>query len=485
MTFPTRLLLALFITPLLFAQTKYQTDLVAMSPLGFWPLNFNTNDVSGHGNPGAVTGGGTFSANLTSPVEPNSLILTGGSQGFSVPANPIFNLSALQPLTATAWIRTDAQGLGSMVIMGKADPATNTGWALLIDNGDLGGAVNGGRLAFALFASGTPLLVVESTNQVNDGRWRMVTATYDGSGSATGVHLYIDGNNATTTTLANSVGTASILNSSPLTIGNAADGKTPFEGSLSGAALFGVVLTPAQIVQLATDATAARAILGQFVFGGGWYTALYFANGSLNSVTFTVNFIGDDGNPLNVPALNGSSKTITLAAGGSTVLEAPNVGTFAEGYVSVLLPVGVTGYGVFRQSIPGLPDQEAVVPMVYPNVTTLTMVYDEVNSTTGIAIVNPSTVATSITITAEDINGNVIATSASPLVLQPGTKQVGLLKSIVPGLGAVVNNRGIIKFTVPTGGMVVLGLRAKGIALTSIPTVGNRVLFDFAGEQFF
>jgi hypothetical protein len=312
----------------------------------------------------------------------------------------------------------------------------------------------------------------------------MVTATYDGSGSASGVHLYIDGNNATTTTLASAVG-GSILNTAPLTIGNATDGLSPLEGSISGPALFGVALTPAQITQLATDANAAKAILGQFVFGGGWYTALYFANGSLNPVTFTVNFIGDDGNPLNVPALNGTSKTITLAAGGSTVLEAPNVGSFAEGYVSVLLPVGVTGYGVFRQSIPGLPDQEAVVPMVYPNVTTLTMVYDEIISTTGIAIVNASNVATSITITVEDVNGNVIATSVNPLVLQPGTKQVGLLKSIVPGLSGVVGNRGIVKFTVPSGGMVVLGLRAKGIALTSIPTVGNRVLFDFIGEPFF
>ena len=80
-------------------------------------------------------------------------------------------------------------------------------------------------------------------------------------------------------------------------------------------------------MQLAGDSNASRAILGQFVFGGGWYTALYFSNGSVNQVSFTVNFIGDDGNPLNVPSLNGSSKTITLAPGGSTVLEAPNLGS--------------------------------------------------------------------------------------------------------------------------------------------------------------
>ena len=47
-------------------------------------------------------------------------------------------------------------------------------------------------------------------------------------------------------------------------------------------------------MQLAADANAAKAILGQFAFGGGWYSALYFSNGSLNQVSFTVNFIGDE-----------------------------------------------------------------------------------------------------------------------------------------------------------------------------------------------
>ncbi len=484
MTLSSRLFLVLSIAPLLVAQTKYQTDLISMSPLGFWPLNNSSVDVSGHGNTGGPSMGMSFSTNLPPPVEPNFLAFNGGAEVFTVPANALYNLSALQPMTATAWIKTDAQGLGSMVIMSRAD-SNPTGWALLVDNGDLGAPMNGGRLALVFAAIGTPTLVVESTNAVNDGRWRMVTATYDGSGSASGVHLYIDGNNTATTTLVNTVGSGSILNNGPLTIGNNATGTDPFEGSISGPAVFGVALTPAQVVQLAGDSNASRAILGQFVFGGGWYTALYFSNGSLNSVTFTVNFIGDDGNPLNVPALNASSKTVTLAPGGSTVLEAPNVGSFAEGYVSVALPVGVTGYGVFRQSVSGLPDQEAVVPLVYPNVTTLTMVYDDINAITGIAIVNPSTVATSIAITVEDINGNVIATSTSPLVLQPGTKQIGLLRSILPGLNSVAGNRGIAKFTIPNGGIVVLGLRAKGVALTSVPTVSNRVLFDFTGEQFF
>ena len=45
MTLSSRLFLALSLAPLLAAQTKYQTDVMALNPLGFWPLNGNTIDV--------------------------------------------------------------------------------------------------------------------------------------------------------------------------------------------------------------------------------------------------------------------------------------------------------------------------------------------------------------------------------------------------------------------------------------------------------
>ena len=149
------------------------------------------------------------------------------------------------------------------------------------------------------------------------------------------------------------------------------------------------------------------------------------------------------------------------------------------------LPVGVTGYGVFRLSGSQFIDQEAVVPIVYANAGTQTMVYDEINSTTSIAIVNASTVANSIAITVGDINGNVIATSTSPLVLQPGAKKEDLLKQLAPGLSAVAGNRGSVKFTSSNGSIVILGIRSRSFALTSIPTVNQRQLFNFTGEPFF
>ena len=54
----------------------------------------------------------------------------------------------------------------------------------------------------------------------NDGAWHLVAATYDGSGSASGVKLYIDGLTAINAVVkVDSVASGSILNSAPLTIG--------------------------------------------------------------------------------------------------------------------------------------------------------------------------------------------------------------------------------------------------------------------------
>ena len=97
----------------------------------------------------------------------------------------------------------------------------------------------------------------------NDGVWHLLAATYDGSGSANGVKLYIDGLSAIiAVVLVDSVASGSILNSALLTIGGATDESLRFEGNISGAAVLGTALTLAQILQLADDAGTARAFLG-------------------------------------------------------------------------------------------------------------------------------------------------------------------------------------------------------------------------------
>ena len=127
-----------------------------------------------------------------------------------------------------------------------------------------------------------------------------------------------------------------------------------------------------------------------------------------------MNFTGDDGNPLTVSAF-GSSVTSNLAAQGTALIEIPNVGPLLQGYVSAGLPPGVTGYGVFRQSVPGVNDQEAVVPLSGITATTSTLLFDDTKYVTGVAVVNLGSVATTVTAIARDSQGNTIGTGSLSL----------------------------------------------------------------------
>jgi hypothetical protein len=217
----------------------------------------------------------------------------------------------------------------------------------------------------------------------------------------------------------------------------------------------------------ASAPASPSSVLPQFAFGGGWYSALYFTNCTATPASFTVSFIGDTGAPLTVPSLNGSSTQVKLAAYGTAVIEAPNVGSLVQGYAAFTLPAGVFGYGVFRQSVPGQLDQEAVVPLSDATAISNTLIWDETNLITAVAIVNPSATANTVQVTLWDENGNTIGTSSVAL---PAYNKTALTLRSLPGLGGMVGKRGSAQFSVSSGNVAVLGLRFDELAFTSIPT---------------
>lgn len=214
-----------------------------------------------------------------------------------------------------------------------------------------------------------------------------------------------------------------------------------------------------------TGDVGASSVLPQFAFGGGWYSALYFTNTTGNAVSFPINFVSDAGTPLNVPSVGGSSTTINLTAGATTIVEAPNNGALNQGYVSLSLPMGVDAYGVFRQSVPGRPDQEAVVPLASSFSTGTTLIWDDTVSVTAVAIVNPSNFAATVAIKVVDASGALLGTSN--VAVPANQKTEGTLAGLA-GFG-IAGKRGAAYFTVTSGTVAVLGLRFTGAALTSIP----------------
>lgn len=208
-------------------------------------------------------------------------------------------------------------------------------------------------------------------------------------------------------------------------------------------------------------------VLPQFAFGGGWYSALYFANKTEQPQVLQVRFIGDDGRPLQVPSLGVSSTAVNLAPRGAAIVEALNRGPLSQGYAVVELPDGVLGYGVFRQTVEGRGDQEAVVPLSSMTTAKSTMIWDDTAFTTAVALVNPGTASTIVAISVRDNSGQLIGSSTLPL--SPGSKTAAALRSL-PGLAAIAGKLGVAEFSVSSGRLAALGLRFGGQAFTSIPT---------------
>jgi len=218
------------------------------------------------------------------------------------------------------------------------------------------------------------------------------------------------------------------------------------------------------------DSGAASFALPQFVFGGGWSTTLYFSNTSGATANFQVNFFDDDGAPLSVPLRNAgpvSALTIQLDSGGAVILEAPNAGDVFQGWAEATLPLGVTGYAIFRQSIPGRADQEAVVPLIPESgARTADFAFDDVNTTTAMAFANPSSQQVTATITIYRADGALIG--STQLTLNPRSKQASILRNL-PGLSGAAGNLGRINFSISNGAISVLGLRFGAEAFTNIP----------------
>jgi hypothetical protein len=162
-----------------------------------------------------------------------------------------------------------------------------------------------------------------------------------------------------------------------------------------------------------------------------------------------------------------SSRTVNLDPGATTILEAPaGTGNNVEGWVQAALPPGVEGYAVFRQSVPGRADQEAVVPLTSESNQHADLVYDDASLTTGVAFLNPSDQQETVTITTFTVAG--VPNGTAQVVLAPHAKQAASLRAI-PGLEAVAGNRGWASFAVSNGAVSVLGLRFGTQAFTSIP----------------
>jgi hypothetical protein len=182
-----------------------------------------------------------------------------------------------------------------------------------------------------------------------------------------------------------------------------------------------------------------------------------------------VNFFGDDGSPLEVP-LNGigsvSVHTVNLNSRSTVILEAPNSDNLVQGWGAAFQPPGVVGYAVFRQSVQGRADQEAIVSLVPESDGIADLIYDDRAYTTAFTLANPGKNQNTIKVTVYGADGSQIG--FSQVMVGPASKTAAILRSL-PGLAGIAGSRGRATFSSDSGPFSVLGLRFGAEAFTSIP----------------
>lgn len=205
----------------------------------------------------------------------------------------------------------------------------------------------------------------------------------------------------------------------------------------------------------------------QLVYGQGWYTAVYLTNTGSSTATATLDFVDPAGAPLPVTLGGGTvttSQVVSLPAGGSTLVEMPDQGAATQGSILMNLPAGVSGYGIFRREPAGTPPQEATVPLASLSATRVTVVFDDTSYLTEIAVLNPTDTDATLTITTRDSSGQPIG----PGVQKPLPARNRIAFALHDLVSGVSGQRGAVDFSVGTGAVSVLALRANGNAFTSI-----------------
>lgn len=230
-----------------------------------------------------------------------------------------------------------------------------------------------------------------------------------------------------------------------------------------------IYTTSLEVNEASSGVSGSSYVLPQFPYGGGWYVALYFTNYGNAPATMGVDFYNKDGSNLSVPLMGigpVQSHMATLAPNATLILEAPNSGDLTEGWAKATLPDGVTGYGVFRQSVAGRADQEAVVPLSEDSKTSALFVWDDTAYTTALAVVNPKDEQANGKIDFYDEGGAPIGTLNLQLA---GKSRAAYLLRNEPGLAGMTGKRGVARISMTSGSAAALGLRFISEALTSIP----------------
>jgi hypothetical protein len=221
--------------------------------------------------------------------------------------------------------------------------------------------------------------------------------------------------------------------------------------------------------------------LGQVASEGGWDFSLIGINLGASAATARFTFADNNGSPLALPltfpqlaAVVGPELAATLDRtlnpNAQVVMESTgpdNVAPLA-GSGQLLSNGSVSGFGIF--SNPKV-HWNAVVPLETRNASKYFLAFDNVAPiSTGLAVANLVALQQNVQVIIRDDKGNQIPNTAA-IPLGALGHDYFMLPDRYP---ATKLKRGTIEFDTPPGGQIsILGLRANGAALTTLPVLAN------------
>jgi hypothetical protein len=198
----------------------------AMGGSRLWDLSFRQNwgTLTNMANDDWVISGGK-----------GALDFDGSNDHVNLGQRSPFQLDFSSRFSISAWIRTTATSGG---IIGKRVVA---GWYFSIESANIIGLV--------LQGTSSAVIVNSVASGVSDGNWHQVACTYTGNSNASGISLFVDGRQVSTTTVLNSA-IGSMLNAIDTTIGAVTTNQFFLASQLDDIRLYNRALTASEVRQL-------------------------------------------------------------------------------------------------------------------------------------------------------------------------------------------------------------------------------------------
>ena len=233
----------------------------AVSPDGltaYFPFNGNANDASGNGNHAQIVSASLTADRCNTPG--SAYRLYHATFDHMIVSNKTnFDFDRTDSFSIAAWINPLESTPGSIII--SKELWGSTGWLLV----EFSGKINMYLTAHWEFGQA---IQVGTVAAIPSGEWHHIAMTYDGSGCASGVRLYIDGERASTITSVDNLA-YSILTDAEVWIGGRAqsswDGSS-YDGSIDELAIYRRTLPDREI----------RALAGHLAIEGNAPTNLYY-----------------------------------------------------------------------------------------------------------------------------------------------------------------------------------------------------------------